>query len=369
MNANKSISTYQQYLPAILQEQVFLGRFLLAFEKILSGGDKIPSEGEIITDESENVRGLEEILSGIHLYFDPEKTPEEFVPWLAGWVALSLRDDWDINVKRAFIPEIFQLYKLRGTKDGLTNILKLYLKKAGLGEDVKIFDNFTHFPHYFQVQLTLNDRNPIRYWQEAKIAKAIIDKEKPAQTFYSLKILVPTMRLTLRPEVSEPLTVTENIKLDLDTTATSDKIKLTAIVEVTEPNQVTSDILHKITVRFKDDVSDFHLFTPETTTGNNGNNEIRIKRILYNYQFMETIDGLTVTLKNLNNVEIVGKVTVEVSWDTNQGESPHQLLQKDFILQEVLTTNILQICYNNEVGTEITRETIPTILGTETQSL
>lgn len=76
MNEQQLISTYQQYLPAILQEQVFLGRFLLAFEKILSGLDETPTEGQIIT--SENVPGLEEILSGIHLYFDPEKHQRNF---------------------------------------------------------------------------------------------------------------------------------------------------------------------------------------------------------------------------------------------------------------------------------------------------
>ncbi|NET44638.1 phage tail protein [Okeania sp. SIO2B3] len=527
MNTNKSISTYQQYLPAILQEQVFLGRFLLAFEKILSGLYETPSKEQVITAQSENVPGVEEVLEQIHLYFNPQETPEEFLPWLAGWVALSLRDDWDIDVKRAFILEVVKFYRLRGTKEGLSELLSLYLKNAKLGEKVEIFDNFTHFPHYFQVQLTLNDRDPIKYWQQAKIAQAIIEQEKPAQTFYSLKILVPTMQLTVRSEFShtfklfEPTekqtfaievkitpsqinsseinqltkqlliqlqgnsqaitldsheTIIENqsftlkytlnyqhfqdnldgfnvklsnrtdkdfigsltIKLyfqinqeiyselvteeqinlspvlkicsqnkeqeiiegntifqqvnppqisgmriteymwsqpykfrtftapkiqelEPDITAIIDKIELTAIVEVTEPNQVTSDVLNKITVRLKDDVSDFHLFTPETTIENN---QIRIKRILYYYQFMQTIDQLTVTLKNLNNVKVVGKVTVQVSWDTNQGQSLHQLLAKDFILEEVPTTNILQICYNHEVGIEITREIIPTILGT-----
>ena len=198
MNENNLTSSYQQYLPTILQEDAFLGRFLLAFEKVLSGLDKASSQEKIITANSENFPGLEEVLARIHLYFNPQETPEEFLPWLAGWVALSLRDDWDVKVKRAFIPEIVRLYSLRGTKEGLTELLKIYLKNANLGEgdNVQIFDNFTYFPHYFQVQLTLNDRDPVKYWQQSKIAQAIIDQEKPAQTFYSLKILAPTMQLT-----------------------------------------------------------------------------------------------------------------------------------------------------------------------------
>ena len=90
------------------------------------------------------------------------------------------------------------MYSLRGTKEGLTELLKIYLKNANLGEgdNVQIFDNFTYFPHYFQVQLTLNGRDNVKYWQQLKIAQAIIDQEKPAQTFYCLKILAPTMQLT-----------------------------------------------------------------------------------------------------------------------------------------------------------------------------
>ena len=77
---------------------------------------------------------------------------------------------------------------------------------------------------------------------------------------------------------------------------------------------------------------------------------------------MQTIDRLTVTLKNLNNVEIVDKVTVQVFLDINQHQWSHKLLEKDLILTEVIPEYILQLCDNNEVGKEITRKTIPTIL-------
>ena len=49
MNENNLTSSYQQYLPTILQEDAFLGRFLLAFEKVLSGLDKASSQEKIIT--------------------------------------------------------------------------------------------------------------------------------------------------------------------------------------------------------------------------------------------------------------------------------------------------------------------------------
>ncbi|MFM6532356.1 MAG: phage tail protein I, partial [Dolichospermum sp.] len=204
MNPEKSklVSSYLQYLPAILQEDPFMGRFLLAFEKILSGVKDLPSYEKIIQGNSENIPGLEEVISRIDTYFNPQETPEQFLPWLAGWVALSLRDDWETSTKRVFIQQIVKLYRQRGTKEGLASVLKLYLVNSGFGDKVEIFDQFDNFPNYFQVQLTLNDRDPEKYWRQSRIAKAIIDQEKPAHTFYSLKILVPTMQLTRRTACS-----------------------------------------------------------------------------------------------------------------------------------------------------------------------
>ncbi len=218
MNSNKSesVSIYQQYLPSILQEDVFVGQFLRAFEKILSGLNETPSQEKIITAQSKNVPGLEEIIDNIELYFNPQQTPEEFLPWLAGWVALSLRDDWQVEVKRAFIRQIVGLYYKRGTKAGLIEILKIYLKNAGFGETVEVFDRFDNFPNYFQVQLTLNDRDPDKYWRQAKIAQAIIDREKPAQTFYSLKILIPTMQLTTRSQPDEVTIINQTVTAEAE---------------------------------------------------------------------------------------------------------------------------------------------------------
>lgn len=246
MNAKKSeaISIYQHYLPATLQADTVAGQLLLAFEKILGRSwqedllipdpihlrfypghtpkafllwltamgqlllafekvlgkswQDILDSGKIIT--SDNLLGFEEILDPIHLYFEPKKTPDAFLSWLAGWVALSVRDDWSVTFKQEMISRAVDLYRKRGTKVGLIEILKIYLKNAGFGEKVEVFDQFTNFPNYFQVQLTLKQPDPEEYWQLARIARSIIDREKPAQTFYILRIRVPTMRIPLQPE-------------------------------------------------------------------------------------------------------------------------------------------------------------------------
>jgi phage tail-like protein len=169
-------SSYLDYLPAIFQQDPFAGQFLLAFETVLSGAG--------------GQSGLETTIGRIAGYLDPQQTDADFLPWLASWVTLTLRADWDTQTQRDFIMQIVPLYQLRGTKAGLLQMLGLYTKSP-----VQIFDNFADVPHFFEVQLTLNEADPVLLQDKQQIARAIIDQEKPAHTFYALRIAVPTMRL------------------------------------------------------------------------------------------------------------------------------------------------------------------------------
>lgn len=181
------MSRYLDHLPAAFREDPFAGRFLMAFEAVLTG-----------RDDAEGVTGLEQLAESSADYIDPLTTGEDFLPWLAGWVALSLRADWDPDTKRGFIREIVPLYRQRGTLAGLRRMLEIYLRPLDdevTRDDVVVFDEFETPAHYFQVQLTLGDADPIRLRRVQEIARAIIDREKPAHTWYALKVVVPTMRL------------------------------------------------------------------------------------------------------------------------------------------------------------------------------
>ncbi|GAA3812758.1 hypothetical protein GCM10022226_36810 [Sphaerisporangium flaviroseum] len=169
-------SGYLDLLPAAMRDDL-LGAFLAAFEKVFTG--------------------LEDTIEGLPGYLDPQRTPEEFLPWLAGWVALSLRADWPVATKRDFINEVVPLYRERGTPAGLRKLLEIYVRpiNGGRSGDVVVFDDFDEPAHYFQVRLTLNEVDPVRLRALQETARAIIDSEKPAHTFYALKILTPTMRL------------------------------------------------------------------------------------------------------------------------------------------------------------------------------
>lgn len=188
MTSATQTSHYFDFLPEVFREDAALNGFLLAFEKMLNG----PGE----------------VLDGMDRYFDPQKTPLEFLNWLAGWVALTSREDWDESTKREFLQNIVPLYRKRGTKAGLEKMLQIYTRL-----DVQIHDHHrplqigvtstvgvdtilgSSTPHYFLVELSMDVLNPLDYSRNRQIARAIIDQEKPAHTYYDLRIFVPTMQI------------------------------------------------------------------------------------------------------------------------------------------------------------------------------
>jgi phage tail-like protein len=202
------VSMYREYLPALFQEDVdelgvnFLGRFLLAFEQVLSGlGDETdPGIEEIIEGVPDPGNPGNQLLGGIHRYFEPGpdlpehlRAPGEFLDWLASWVALSLRQDWTEAEKRRFISRIVPLYRLRGTKAGLVEALRAY---TGLAQ-VTVTEH-PDIPHFFEVEMDLRVETDALgdiadlLRRKQQIAKAIIDQEKPAHTYYNLTTRIPT---------------------------------------------------------------------------------------------------------------------------------------------------------------------------------
>lgn len=202
-----TVSSYLQYLPAVLQQGGFLGKFLLAFEAVLSGLDK----KELPSGEQQALLGLEQVLDSFPELFDPtrELTQEgqEFLPWLAQWVATSLRDDWSLKTKREFISQIVPLYRMRGTRQGLQKVLEYsgelvrvidFNDGAGDTPEKKLFPGEKP-DHFFGIILTLNQRNAVELARRVRRVRAIANREKPAHTVYALRIEYPTMRINDDP--------------------------------------------------------------------------------------------------------------------------------------------------------------------------
>src|SRR3712207_4373822 len=123
----KGPSGLLEYLPSIYHEDEFVGQFLSAFEKVLLGRDDGIDIGS---------PGLEQTIGGIDALFTPkaqppelpDETPADFLTWLSGWVALTLRADLDELRQRDFIARAVSLYRLRGTKRGLEELIGIYTR-------------------------------------------------------------------------------------------------------------------------------------------------------------------------------------------------------------------------------------------------
>ena len=69
---------------------------------------------------------IEDTIDHIHQYFDPYEAPEDFLPWLASWVAFTLDESWPLEKKRYLIKKAVDFYRIRGTVKGLKLFLKLF---------------------------------------------------------------------------------------------------------------------------------------------------------------------------------------------------------------------------------------------------
>jgi phage tail-like protein len=202
----------------------------MAFEAILLG---LPRSG---SDELKQQPGLEEIiggaqdtseqlLDGIERYFDPgpgqsysadqvpdyNRAPKEFLDWLAGWVALVLRDDWSDDHKRRFIAEAVSLYRLRGTQAGVIRFVQTYIGTENVwvyvsDEKLPAFQINVHStvgvdtyidggpPFCFRVRLISLDLDKREKLQkQTEIIKALIELQKPAHTSFTLEIWPPVI--------------------------------------------------------------------------------------------------------------------------------------------------------------------------------
>jgi phage tail-like protein len=59
-------------------------------------------------------------------FYDPHVSPVDFLDWLSQWTAFTLDLDWPEPRKRALIKRAVDLYRIRGTKRGLSLFLMLF---------------------------------------------------------------------------------------------------------------------------------------------------------------------------------------------------------------------------------------------------
>jgi phage tail-like protein len=188
-------------------------KFLKAFDRILLGNDNASASLAAI-------EGLEDKIARLADFFHPARTPSEFLPWLSQWVALTLRADISEEKQREFIARIVTLYRRRGTKDNMVELLELFT-----GRKVSVTEIDAE-PHFFTVLLDLNNvkegNRQADYDRAEQQAHSIIRLAKPAHTRYQLIPKIDAFRIgpynscTKDPNIKScPIIVGRNTRLGI----------------------------------------------------------------------------------------------------------------------------------------------------------
>jgi phage tail-like protein len=208
--------SYLDYLPAVFQEEADPSGFLLAylqgFEQVLTGhGDPQDPGLEEILDGIQTAAGPQ--LAGLERYFTPQaaapdlQTEPQFLPWLSEWVAMALRQDATEAQQRRLIANAVSLYRIRGTAEGIRQVLAAYDIGVEIDEDLEAFQIGVHSslgddtringgaPYAFRVRAHLPVPDPTQRHLLTQRITAIVDAEKPAYTFYELSVDSPRMQI------------------------------------------------------------------------------------------------------------------------------------------------------------------------------
>jgi phage tail-like protein len=191
-------------------------------------------------------RELDEAIADVPRLFDPAAAPAgdhpAWLPWLAAWLDFDLTNRWTEEETRRLLASAFELYGTRGTIEGLRQYLRIYagvearitepaaaVRVWSLGEsstlgfttqlasgsaEGAVLDAtatldashltrgerfgaalFEDVAHRFCVDIYCAD---LRHPRTLDDVRAVLDREKPAHTVYSLRAIGARMRVGIQ---------------------------------------------------------------------------------------------------------------------------------------------------------------------------
>lgn len=195
------------------------------------------------------LRELDDVIAGLPRLFDPAAAPAgehpAWLPWLAAWLDFDLTDRWTEAETRSLVALAFELYGARGTGEGLRRYLRIYtgvnaritepaaaVRVWALGEtstlgfstqlasasaEGAVLDAtatldashltrgerfgaalFEDVAHRFCVDVYCAD---LRHPRVLDDVRAVLDREKPAHTVYSLRTIDARMRVGVQARI------------------------------------------------------------------------------------------------------------------------------------------------------------------------
>ncbi|MCR2792306.1 phage tail protein [Microbacterium sp. zg.Y625] len=177
------------------------------YQRTIGVGTPIASLLEVMSQLHEPV---EETLRRLPEYFDPQRTPDRFVPFLARWVDL---DRWLDDAQGQFdagsgrlrqvVAAAARLSRLRGTAQGLREALEWATGVAGVRIDEEVTDGAGR-PRPFHVVVSL----PAAAAAHQVLVRRIVQQEKPAHVTAEIVFAGgPVSADAGAPEVAAPPTL------------------------------------------------------------------------------------------------------------------------------------------------------------------
>ncbi|GBF34817.1 NHL repeat domain protein [Desulfocucumis palustris] len=203
--------SYLSYLPAVYQEdnnsRDFLERYLAMFESFLMD--------------------MEEKIEGVAKYFDPDAVSGPFLKWLAAWLAIVLDDSWSEEQLRLFIKKSPELYKKRGTKRAIEEIIEIYTGQKPFIIEYFQFKYLKDKPEMKGLLANLYGLDPycftvlikkecVETEQRLLAVQKILDREKPAFTEARLVVLQPWIYMDMHTYLGINTYLSELTLLRLD---------------------------------------------------------------------------------------------------------------------------------------------------------
>jgi len=99
-----------------------------------AGGD--PFAPRFLSAFDSSLAPIVATLDNVDAYFDPQTTPDDFLAWLGEWVAVTADDTWTADRRRTFVAQAAEIYRLRGTAEGLRRHVQIHT-----GGEVEVAEN------------------------------------------------------------------------------------------------------------------------------------------------------------------------------------------------------------------------------------